>query len=779
MREASKATTDQPSCPRCAGTRKTRSFSSCVARCLVLGLVILLVPFATQISLAGIAPESKTPRQPGALILDDAPLPLKANKPRTEAERDHLEAVAQFAAGAMHEHRGELAEALQCYQRAFRCDPQSTSVLREVISCAVRLKRYAEAVRYALKAVELQDADPILLRGLGGYLSEEGDWAKAVSLYEKAVAARGKKREVASDILVQMEMGRLYYLLEKPKEASACFARVLYAIDHPDEFMLEQDVVKILLSKPGMTYQLMGECFLTADKLAEAKTVFERADKVAPDKALRDYNQARLALKNNKPDEALGLLDAAFAQHLTDQGMAPYDTLADVLNRLGKKTELLDRLEKLNVKFPEDASLGYYLAGQYRAAGKLDKAEALYLAMLKQKATLTGYRSLAELTRQTKRYDVLIRVLGEAMEKAGVLDILGAEAQAISNDAEAMRAILEYARNEVKKSPEPFGNGQRLAVAILALEAKQYDAASEFFNLALAVKDAKKAEKPNAKAVLSDSQPSRAAEVLITWGVGLLLGERYAESAKVFQRGIDDKVLPDDNPAFYFYLAGALALDSHADEALAAARIAGDKKKDSARFRGRAAWVLYMTKRHDEAIKAYRELIRQFDGDHASVENRDVLREARTALSSLLVQKNEMTPAEECLESVLDEFPDDAGALNDLGYLWADQNKHLERAERMIRKAVVAEPDNKAYRDSLGWALFRLGKYDQAVAELEKAIDEKKPDGVVFDHLGDAYQKLGKRDKAVEAWNKAVAILRKEKENDKAAAIDKKLKDSK
>ena len=87
----------------------------------------------------------------------------------------------------------------------------------------------------------------------------------------------------------------------------------------------------------------------------------------------------------------------------------------------------------------------------------------------------------------------------------------------------------------------------------------------------------------------------------MVWGVGLLMGDRAAEAAKVFQRGIDEKALPDDNPAFHFYLAGALAMADRTDEALAAARTAAEKKKDSARFRGRAAWVLYIAKRYDEA----------------------------------------------------------------------------------------------------------------------------------------------------------------------------------
>ncbi len=114
-------------------------------------------------------------------------------------------------------------------------------------------------------------------------------------------------------------------------------------------------------------------------------------------------------------------------------------------------------------------------------------------------------------------------------------------------------------------------------------------------------------------------------------------------------------------------------------------------------------------------------------------------------MSALCVVQGRMDEAEEWLQQVLDEYPDDVGANNDLGFLWADENKHLDRALKMIAAAVAAEPENRAYRDSLGWVFYRLGRFPEAVAELEKAVDEKQPDGTVLDHLGDAYEKLGRR----------------------------------
>ena len=197
-------------------------------------------------------------------------------------------------------------------------------------------------------------------------------------------------------------------------------------------------------------------------------------------------------------------------------------------------------------------------------------------------------------------------------------------------------------------------------------------------------------------------------EAFVTWGLALFLASQYDDAAKLFQRGLAEKVLEEDNPALHFYLAGALEMSGHTDAALEAVRKSAELQKDSPRFQSRLGWIQYHAKHYDAARQAYAALIEKFDKTHDTPEVREVLRDVRLVLSNIAVLEGKLLESEEWLEQVLDEFPDDVGALNDLGYLWADSSRHLELALAMIQLAVNEEPKNMAYRDSLGWVLFRL-----------------------------------------------------------------------
>src|SRR5436309_14720417 len=108
--------------------------------------------------------------------------------------------------------------------------------------------------------------------------------------------------------------------------------------------------------------------------------------------------------------------------------------------------------------------------------------------------------------------------------------------------------------------------------------------------------------------------------------------------------------------------------------------------------------------------------------------------------------------------------------------MMADRGEKLDEAFNMIKRAVDLDPANGAYLDSLGWAYFKLGKYDLAEDSLTKASQHMGTDPTVQEHLGDLYQRTGRLklaaahwERALEEWNKSVAPEIDEEEQAKVA----------
>jgi tetratricopeptide (TPR) repeat protein len=115
----------------------------------------------------------------------------------------------------------------------------------------------------------------------------------------------------------------------------------------------------------------------------------------------------------------------------------------------------------------------------------------------------------------------------------------------------------------------------------------------------------------------------------------------------------------------------------------------------------------------------------------------------------------EWAKAEADFRRALELSPDQPLVLNYLGYSLVDKAMNLEEAMAMIGKAVELRPNDGYIVDSLGWAHYRLGRYDEAVTELERAVSLKPDDPVIHDHLGDAYWKTGRRLEAQFQWRHA------------------------
>lgn len=120
-------------------------------------------------------------------------------------------------------------------------------------------------------------------------------------------------------------------------------------------------------------------------------------------------------------------------------------------------------------------------------------------------------------------------------------------------------------------------------------------------------------------------------------------------------------------------------------------------------------------------------------------------------------KRNRFAKTEEYLLRTIDLDPTHALALNYLGYSWVEKNQRLEEALTFIQRAVSLDPENPAYRDSLGWAFFRLERYAEA-EEVLGAVVYVAHDPVVWSHYGDALKALGRGAEAVRAWQEGLLL---------------------
>jgi Flp pilus assembly protein TadD len=106
----------------------------------------------------------------------------------------------------------------------------------------------------------------------------------------------------------------------------------------------------------------------------------------------------------------------------------------------------------------------------------------------------------------------------------------------------------------------------------------------------------------------------------------------------------------------------------------------------------------------------------------------------------------------------LELSPNQFQVLNYVGYTLVDRGEQLDEALDMIQRAVAAQPDAGYIIDSLGWAQYRLGYYNDAVVHMERAVELMATDPIVNDHLGDVYWAVGRKTEARFQWRRALSF---------------------
>jgi tetratricopeptide (TPR) repeat protein len=677
-------------------------------------------------------------------MLDDpAPLLVPVN-PRTVEIEQRGTAAAWFMTGRLHQQRERFDEALKAYEKAAALEPGSIEIIRALIDIALRLDQGEKALKYAIDAVELDPDDFQLLRQLGVEMVRGRKIDQAIKYLEQARNSPKLKELSGFYVLINRDLGIIYKGLGEIEKAADAYEVVLSALLDPSKYGLDRRTRDELQKHQSTSYEQIGQVFLQARRNDRALTALEKASAERSGKPGGvNYLLAQLYFQKDDYPEALKQIDIFFDSNL-DKGRGPYRLLQQILVKTEQEDSLATRLEDLVKKDPTNREAKAFLAEAYLAKDRLEEAEEIFTATLKDGPSPAAYLGLAQIYRRQMKAAELLenisKVYVQAWQQRPLPEPLATELEVLQKDKTFQDDFLKIIREQTADGAHAEHFGKLLFVAEVVEGAERTEDAVEMYRLAL------------------KANPAQAAVVYRALGELFMAAELYTEAAAVYREAAGQPLLQGAKPDNLLRLALALELSGETDPALEAMADAITLIPGGHPLLAfREAWIYYHAHRMTKAAEKFEAFIEKYPTSEPWT------KQAKFSLSAVYVQLGELKRGEDILEKYLAENPDDIGVNNDLGYLYADQGKNLEKARKMIQKAVDAEPENAAYLDSLGWVLFKLGEHKEAITWLKKATDLKTGnDATIWEHLGDCYGAIKETSDATRAWEKALELVKED-----------------
>lgn len=547
-----------------------------------------------------------------------------------------------------------------------------------------------------------------------------------------------------------------------------------------------------------------AELLFRVGRYAAAAEQAEAARRLAPHdpEALRLYAQVQVRLSDDDP-AALERARAAFEElrELSPEELEGSVTLGQIYLSQERPGDAADLFLELMQRRPGDRMLVSMLLEALERSDRFDEAEAELGSFLDVDPAFVKARlALAE-------------ILARRGDHAGAVETLRAGlAEGEESDPEVARQLaielyrtgrseeaLAAAETALLTSPEDFALQYLRSMALVDLERfSQALAGIERLgeanptNLDVAVLRARLLERLGRR-----TEAARLLQITIARLTaaqrGAMARQARMELAELHFRGgdwedvvrITQVLLTEADPGTRVESAllasEALVKLERVAEALAMLRSTGDGLEEAdARLAAKEAEILLRTEHEEEgyqrlaglvagddvedlllAAEVYQRLER-FD-DAIPVLERAKRRDPRSLpllfrLGAVYERNGQRPEAEQEFRALLDLDPEFAPALNYLGYMWAEHGENLPEALDLVLRAVALDPDNGAYVDSLGWAYFKMGRYQEARGHLERAAELEPEDAVVHEHLGDVYRALAQTDDARQLYERALSL---------------------
>lgn len=718
-------------------------------------------------------------RQPG----DDVAQELKDPEKKPDAKK--IESQAAYMEGLAAQKKGDLNDAIKAFRRASEADPTAVEPVRAHAILLRRLGKVAQAEAMARKAIELDKDDFEMRLELAGLLLSRRNPEEATGLIDEALQSKRLKRASAEFVNLHSVRGRIYLLTGSAAKAAESYTVILEALEKPEDFGLDFRQHQTLMNDRATGYDTVGKIMLEVGNNDKAEAAFSALARISNDTP-GDHHYW-LALAQYRKDElktASENLDRYFASNRRSRDAL--QLLSDIYRADSRSDEVVERLTALAENSSDADAVNLFLGDLLVEKGEGDQAAKVYQSVIAESGNADAYIGLV-------RVDILKR------DAAGLLQTVNKALRA-RIQREELVPLTPY----IMQDPSFAQEVVKVAVASIADSAVEKNPAATYFYSQIA----ERLEMPEQEGALlqatldQNPEPRLGVEALSQLGMNQFQQDDFTGAAETFKKLLAIPGLPKGERLMTLYrLSFAEAENENYDVAITAVEAALQLEPNHPQLTYQLGTIQLQAKQYenaertlktatrlaesdpqlesqcrlllgglytqigrwDDAISAYSELLEMPELKEAAI------RRGRMMLSNAYVQKGDITSGEKILEEVYQQDPTDIGVNNDLGYLYADQNKNLEQAEKMVRIAVEAEPENPAYLDSLGWVLYRLGKFEEAEKALLKANgDPDYRDATIIEHLGDVQKALNKLKEAAESWQEALEVERASASPDEA-----------
>jgi tetratricopeptide (TPR) repeat protein len=582
---------------------------------------------------------------------------------------------------------------------------------------------------------------------------------RAVSEYKQAITADPES------LFLRVELAELYWRVSRVGEAIHEAEDVLKTDpDYPDAHRLLARVYWHMLGE-NQTDQNSKESLRKATQHMEALTRLEPSDTdswLVLGRLYKMDNQGQKAEEafkkalNVAPDSKTGL--SSLAQLYFEQGdyagavellkkIPESDLDASLLGMLGyaySKTHDFEsavaNYKQALVKDPDNQELRQAYADALIDMGNTPAARTEFEKILKADPDDgSTYLRLAPLDRQEGRFDQARKELerAKALLPADNEDVPYQQAlleDAAGNQDKAIEILLGLLKSselpEDQYTPAQLNNRavflERLG--LIYRSQRKYEPALQAFNQIVALG---KAQAPRGEQLIVD-----------TMRLNHQLPKALDQVNSAVQKFPDDRSLR-------ILRAYVLGETGQVDEAVKQLRALMNNTPADRELDLSVAQVYSQAKQFAEAEQAANKAL----GYNSKPEEQEY---SRFMLGSIYERQKKYDLAEEQFKKVLAVDPFNASAANYLGYMLADRGVRLEESVKYIQKALELEPNNGAYLDSLGWAYYKMDRYDLAEPHLEKAARLISNDPTIHEHLGHLYLRMGKEALAEQEWERAL-----------------------